>query len=629
MHLLVGYQGGCRGPLSRRSSGDGCNVVICGTSKKDVQTLCKEGRLKEALHILDHMDQQGIQAHSDSYFCLLQGCIDTKSLAEGKHVHAHIIKSGFKPNVFLRNALVNMYAKCGSVVDARQVFDKMPKRDVVSWTTMIAGYVQQGNGEKALKLFWQMECESIKPDKIAFICVLKACAHLASLEQGSWIHAHIIKSRFESDVSVGNTLVVMYAKCGSIEHAQQVFSRMPKRDVVSWTAMISAYAHNGHGKDALKLFKQMQQNGVEPNKVTFIGVLDACAGMSALTEGMESHAGITNSGFESDIVVATALVSMYGKCGSLEDARSVFNKMHWRNVVSWTAITTAYCHNGLGKEALKLFQQMQWQGVKPDSTTFVSILSACSHSGLLDEGCYYFDAMSRNYGITPVAEHYGCMIDLFGRAGYLDEAEDLLNSMPFCPDAAKWGSLLGACRIYCDVHRGTRAADHILELDSKNTALYSLLSNIYAAASQWDDVANVRKVMADRAVRKDPGCSWIEVNDKVHAFVARDRSHPQTQEIYAELERLTEQIKKAGYVLDKNLALHDVEEDLKEHLLCYHSEKLAIAFGLLNTPCGTPLRIIKNLCVCVDCHTATKFISKISGRKIALRDVNRFHHFQD
>eukprot|EP01018_Ginkgo_biloba_P031910 Gb_25359 [translate_table: standard] len=759
---------------------------------RNVRTLCKQGRLNEALHILRIMDRQGVWPDYATYDSLLQGCLSNKSLRESKLVHAHIIQTGFKcQDISLGNKLVSIYGKCGNLVYARRVLDQMPERNVVSWTAIIAAYTRHGFAEEAVRLFYQMQRTGVQPNPFTFSSVLPACANLAALEHGKEIHEEIIKSGFDSDVYVGSALVDMYVKCGSMEYACHVFDRMPKRNVVSWNTMISGYAQNGHAEEALKLFQktperdvvswnamiagyaqngnheealtqfyEMQRKGIQPNQFTFASVLQACANLS-LEHGKGIHEEIRRSGFESDIFVGSALVDMYGKFGCVESARHVFDKMPYRDVVSWNAMIAGYAHNGyvdealnlfekmperdlvswnvmiagyaqnghfdealelfrqmqlrsgkpnldtfpsilpacanlaalehgkevhediirngfqcnvfVGsalidmyakcgnikdgwkvfnkmprrsvvswnamiagyamhgccKEALQLFEEMQHAGTNPDHVTFVGVLSACCHAGLVDDGLQYFNCMSHSYHVTPVMEHYCCIVDLLGRAGRLDEAQDFINKMPIKPNANIWGSLLGACRIHTNIELGEHVAERLFELNPYTAAPYVLLSNIYAASSRWDDIEKVRKMMKDRKVKKTPGCSWVEVNKKVYAFLVGDRSHPETDKIYAKLESLSGQMKEAGYVPDTGFALNDVEEEHKVHILSHHSEKLAIAFGLINTSPGTPIRIIKNLRVCGDCHSAIKFISKIVAREIVVRDANRFHHFRD
>eukprot|EP01018_Ginkgo_biloba_P019065 Gb_20268 [translate_table: standard] len=693
-------------------------------------SLCKDGRVKEALSILDFMDQHGVWVDSDSYVCLLQTCADKKALVEGKQVHAHmllrgleknaffgtklvsmydkcgslvdardvfdkisnrsvflwnamirgysrndlcekaftlfsqmhrsgtlpdnftfpcvlkacaglsalrqgeaihvyVIRSGLESDIFVGNALVAMYAKCRNIDAARHVFDKMSQKDVVSWNSMIAGYGENSQWDKALKLYLQMEVAGMKPDSVTMASVLPACANLADLQQGKEIHDYVIRTGLESDVLVGNALIAMYAKCGQIELGLQVFDKMVKRDVISWTAIIAGYVQNGNGIQALKLLHKMQLADVKPNIVTIISVLPACGHLAALQQGKEIHGSLIRNGFHTDAFVASAVVDMYAKCGRIKDARYMFEKMSPKDLASWNAMIAGYGMHGHSEDALAFFSQMKQSGIKPDHITFVVVLSACSHAGMVDEGWQQFNYMSRDYCITPRMEHYACMVDLLGRAGHLDEAYDFIKKMPVKPEADVWGALLGACRIHGNIKLGEVAAECLYELKPEKAGYYVLMSNIYAAAGRWDDVAKVREIMKDKGVAKTPGYSWIEIENRVHSFLVGDKTHPQSDKIYAMLESLASQMRKAGYVPDTNFVLHDVEEEEKETILCVHSEKLAISFGLINTAPGTLIRITKNLRVCGDCHNATKFISSIVGREIIVRDINRFHHFKD
>eukprot|EP01018_Ginkgo_biloba_P032089 Gb_22773 [translate_table: standard] len=556
----------------------GRNVNANYSLPGEVRTLCKQNRLNEALQLLRVMGQH---VNPSIYDYVLQACIGKKALPEGKLVHAHIIQTGIKcqEEIFLGNGVVNMYAKCGTLVDARRAWDRMPKRNLVSWNMLIAAHVRHGYAEEALTLFYQMQRTDIQPDQFTFPTVLTACANLAALEQGKEIHELIVRSGFQSDVFVGNALVDMYAKCGNVENARHVFEKMPQRDVVSWNAMIAGYvqyghidvalrlfrkmpardvvswtamiaasARHGYCEDALTLFYQMRRTGIQPNQFTFASVLPACANLAALEQGKEIHENIVKSGLQSDIFVNNALVDMYAKCGSIENAHNVFDKMTQRDVVSWNVMIVGYAIHGCGKEALLLFQQMQQSVANPDHVTFLGVLSACCHAGLVHEGWQYFNCMSQCYNVTPAMEHYGCMIDLLGRSGHLDEAHDLIQKMPIKPDTVVWGSLLAACKIHTNIELGECAAEHLFELDCQSVTPYVLLSIIYATAGRRDGVEKVRKLMKDRRVKKRPGCSWIVVNKRVHAFVAGDASHTQMHQIYAELERLSGQMKAAGYV---------------------------------------------------------------------------------
>eukprot|EP01018_Ginkgo_biloba_P038127 Gb_19299 [translate_table: standard] len=589
----------------------------------------RNGFSEETLTLYYQMQQAGRQPDNFTFPSVLKACTSLAALQQGKEIHNFIIRIGFESSVFVGSALVDMYAKCGNIENARHVFDKMSERDVVSWNTIIAGYAQSGHCDDALRLFHQMELEGVKPDSFTIASVLPACGHLTDLQQGKEIHDYITRNGFESHIIVGNALIDMYTKCGSTDSARHVFDNMSDRDVVSWTTIIAGYVQEGHCYKALELFHQMQLAGVKPDSVIVTSVLPACARLAVLQQGKEIHEYIVRNGFDSDIVVGNALIDMYAKCGSIEDAHQQFDKMYARDVVSWNAIIVGYGINGYAEGALKLFHQMQQEGMKPNDITFVGVLSACSHAGLLSEGRQYFDLMSRDYHIPPSVDHYNCMVDLLGRAGHLHEAHDFIQKMPVEPDAGVWGALLGACRIHRNLKLGELVAERLLELEPKHPGYYVLLSNIYAASGRWDGVAKVRMKMKDMGLKKSPGCSWIDVKDKVHSFVVGENSHPQLEQLYAVLVDLAGRMREIGYVPDTNFALRDVEQEEKENILCGHSEKLAVAFGLINTCPRTTLRITKNLRVCGDCHTAIKFISKIVDREIIVRDANRFHHFQN
>eukprot|EP01018_Ginkgo_biloba_P000960 Gb_16410 [translate_table: standard] len=520
------------------------------------------GNCEEALRLFNQMNRAGYMPNQFTFASLVCACASANvpAIEYGKQVHTHIFRTGFMSNVLVGNALIDMYAKCKNVDDARQLFDKMPERDVVSWSAMLAGYVQGGYGNEAFNLFFSMLEVGVKPNHFSFASALGACASLSAVDQGKQVHAHIIRSGCESNIFVGNALVDMYVKCGSTENGQHVFDKMPAVDMVSWTALITGYSQSGHGQQAMNLFHQMQQMGVKPDHVTFSSILSACASVAAPEQGRQVHAHIIKSVLVSNVFVGSALVHMYAKCGNIDDAQEIFNRMPERNVVTWNTMIAGYAQNGQAPEALQLYEQMLQVGIKPNYVSFIGVISACCHAGLVQKGRHYFNSMSSDHCILPRSDHYACMVDLFGRAGHLEEAEDFINSMPFEPDATVWGALLGACRIHPNIEIGKHAAERLFELEPQSAGPYVLLSNIFAEAGRWDDVARVRRMMKDRGVRKKPGCSWIEVNNMVHVFVAEDRSHPQTEEIYVRLEGLAKQMKAFGYAPNKHAVLHDVEE---------------------------------------------------------------------
>eukprot|EP01018_Ginkgo_biloba_P037492 Gb_02031 [translate_table: standard] len=589
----------------------------------------QNGHANEALTLFGQMHLAGMKPNPITMSSVLPACARLQALQQGKWIHDYIIRSGIELDVYVGTALIDMYVKCGCIESARQVFDDMSKRNECSWNSMIAGYAQNGDANEALALFHQMQLAGMTPNAVTMVSVLSTLAHSDDLQQGKRVHDYIIRTGFESNVFVGSALIDMYTKCGSIGIARQVFEKLSERDVVSWTAMIAGYAQNGYANEALTLFHQMKLAGVIPDSATMVSVLSACAHLGALQQGKLIHDYIIRCGLESDVFVGTALIDMYAKCGSVDIARKCFDKMSERDVVSWNAMIAGYGMHGHGEDALVVFSHMQQIGMKPNWVTFICVLCACSHAGLVNEGSQNFGRMKRDYCITPKMKHYACMVDLLGRAGHLDEAEDFIKKMPLEPDASVWGALLGACRIHCNVELGVLVAGRLFDLEPEDAGYYVLVSNIYAAAGRWDSVAKVRTIMKDRGLKKTPGCSLIDINNHVHAFLVGDRSHPESEKIYAMLETLTGQMEDAGYVPNTNFVLLNVEEEVKEQMLYSHSEKLAIAFGLMNTSPQTPIRITKNLRVCGDCHTASKFISAIVSREIIVRDANRFHHFKD
>eukprot|EP01018_Ginkgo_biloba_P016364 Gb_15262 [translate_table: standard] len=581
------------------------NAIVAGYAQN--------GRIDDARSLFDKMPVRNVA----SWNAMVTGYVQNGRIENARQLFD---KMSIR-NVVSWTAMITGYIQDSRMEDARQLFDNMPVRNVVSWTAMISGYAQEGRLEDARQLFDQMPTRDI----VSWNAMITAYAQYGNIGEAR----QLFETMPEQDLTSWNALISGYANNGRIEDAHQVFVRMPERNAVSWTSIIAGYAQAGNGEEALKVFTEMLWVGMKPNQTTFASVLNACACAAALQQGKQVHEYIIKMGFESDVYVGNTLITMYAKCGRLHSARQAFDKMSEQNVVSWNAMIAGYAQHGHGNEALQLFEQMQIVGMKADDITFVSVLSACSHAGLVNEGWRYFDLMTKDYHMAARAEHYACMVDLLGRSGRLDEAEDFISRIPFEPNAAVWGALLGACRIHVNLKLGKYAAERLFELEPQKAAPYVLLSNIYAAAGRWADVANIRIMMKDKGVKKKPGFSWIEVKNRVHTFVAQDRSHPQTEEIYAMLERLSGKMEEAGYVPDTNFVLRDVEEEYKEHSLWYHSEKLAIGFGLLSTLPGTSIHIIKNLRVCGDCHTAIKFISKIVGREVIVRDANRFHHFND
>ncbi|KAL5828558.1 hypothetical protein ACOSQ3_018026 [Xanthoceras sorbifolium] len=617
--------------------------------------------VKETVKVYNLMLKDGFESLNRITFSTMLILSSSKGRVDlGRQIHGQIVKFGFGSYVFVGSPLVDMYAKIGLIYDAKRVFDGMLERNVVmyntiitgllrcglveeserlfhymkekdsiSWTTMITGLTQNGLERKAIDFFRGMRLEGLAMDQYTFGSVLTACGGLLALEEGKQIHAYIIRTDYKDNVFVGSALVDMYCKCKSIKSAESVFRKMTLKNVVSWTAMLVGYGQNGYSEEAVRIFCNMQRNGIEPDDFTLGSVISSCANLASLEEGAQFHGHALVSGLISFITVSNALITLYGKCGSIEDSHQLFNGMNIRDEVSWTALVSGYAQFGKANETIELFERMLAHGMNPDGVTFIGVLSACSRAGLVEKGRRYFESMVEEHGITPIHDHYTCMIDLLSRAGRLDEAKTFINKMPFCPDAIGWATLLSSCRTHGNVEIGKWAAESLLELEPQNPASYILLSSIYASKGKWDLVSQLRKRMRDKGVRKEPGCSWIKYNNKVHIFSADDQSSPYSDKIYAELEKLNLKMIEEGYVPDVSSVLHNVEDSEKVKMLNYHSEKLAIAFGLLFIPPGLPIRVVKNLRVCGDCHNATKFITKITQREILVRDAVRFHLFKD
>lgn len=582
----------------------------------------------------------------------------------GQQVHTHMVLRGLEPNAYLGAKMVAMYASSGDLDSAVTVFHRVNNPSSLLYNSIIRAYTLYGYSEKTMEIYGQMHCLGLKGDNFTYPFVLKCCAELSSIWMGKCVHGQSLRTGLESDMYVGTSLISMYVKCcemsnartlfdemtvrgvsswnamiaghmreGEICFAEDLFGQMRCKNIVSWTAMISGYTQNGLAEQALTVFDEMlkKDSEVKPNWVTIMSVLPACAHSAALERGRKIHNFASRIGLDANASIQTALVAMYAKCGSLFDALQCFDRIHRteKNLVAWNTMITAYASHACGSEAVSTFEDMIRAGVQPDNITFTGLLSGCSHSGLVDDGLKYFDHMKTVYSVELRVEHYACVVDLLGRAGRLMEAMDLVDKMPMQAGPSIWGALLSACRNRQNLEIAETAARNLFILEPDNSGNYVLLSNIYAEAGMWKEADNLRVVLKSQGMKKSPGCSWIEVNGKSHLFLGGDTSHPQAKEIYVLLEELPKKMKAAGYVPDTRFVLHDVSEEEKEHSLTTHSEKLAIAYGLLNTDPGVVLRVTKNLRICGDCHTATKFISRIYGREIIVRDLNRFHHFKD
>ncbi|XP_072970144.1 pentatricopeptide repeat-containing protein At3g26782, mitochondrial [Typha angustifolia] len=598
-----------------------------------IADLFRSGDPSAALSALSSMLRLRLLPDRSSLPPALLSAASLSDLLPGRQLHLLALRLGLLPDLFVASSLVHMYSRCRQPLDARAAFDEIPSPNPVVYTAMISGYVYNDLPHKALGLFCQFLTEENGDavDAAAAVSALSACSRILDKRATKGLHGLVVKIGLDSNVGVGNTLIDAYAKGGGdLEVARNVFDGMHERDVVSWNSMIALYAQNGLSAEALDFFcKMLNSGGVRQNAVTLSAVLLACAHAGASQTGKCIHNQVVRMGLEENVYVGTSVVDMYCKSGRVEMARKAFNRMKEKNILSWSSMVAGYGMHGRGPEALEVFDEMRRARVRPNYITFVSVLAACSHAGLLNEGRHWFNAMKKEFDINPGVEHYGCMVDLLGRAGCLDEAYDLIKEMKIKPDSIVWGSLLSACRIHKNVVLGEISAKKLFELDPKNCGYYVLLSNIYADAGRWNDVERMRVLIKKRGMVKPPGYSLVELKGKIHVFLVGDRKHPQHKEIYSYLEKLSIRMQEAGYVPDTGSVLHDVDEEEKETVLRVHSEKLAVSFAIINSIPGTPIHVIKNLRVCGDCHSAFKLIAKLVDREIVVRDSHRFHHFKD
>ncbi|KAJ7000039.1 pentatricopeptide repeat-containing protein DOT4 [Populus alba x Populus x berolinensis] len=586
------------------------------------------GFSEKGVELFKKMLYSGVDMDLATMVSILQACANCGDVSLGRAVHGSGVKACAHWKTTFCNTLLDMYAKCGVLDGAIRVFDLMSVRTVVTWTSLIAAYAREGLSDEAIRLFHEMDREGVSPDIFTITTVLHACACNGSLENGKDVHNYIRENDMQSNIFVCNALMDMYAKCGSMEDAKAVFLEMPVKDIISWNTMIGGYSKNSLPNEALSLFGDMVLE-MKPDGTTLACILPACASLASLDRGKEVHGHILRNGFFSDQQVANALVDMYVKCGVPVLARLLFDMIPTKDLITWTVMIAGYGMHGFGNNAITTFNEMRQAGVEPDEVSFISILYACSHSGLLDEGWRFFNIMQDECNVKPKLEHYACIVDLLARSGKLAMAYKFIKSMPIEPDATIWGALLSGCRIHHDVKLAEKVAEHVFELEPENTGYYVLLANTYAEAEKWEEVKKLRQKIGRRGLKKNPGCSWIEVKSKVHIFLAGNSSHPQAKKIEVLLKRLRSKMKEEGYFPKTRYALINADSLQKETALCGHSEKLAMAFGILNLPPGRTIRVSKNLRVCGDCHEMAKFISKTLGREIVLRDSNRFHHFKD
>ncbi|KAL6135617.1 hypothetical protein ACLB2K_067844 [Fragaria x ananassa] len=495
----------------------------------------------------------------NEYVCAtaLASCSDSGRVEEGKQCHGYVLKAGLECHQYVKNALVQMYSSCAEMEGAMRVLNTVPG-ECMAW------------------------------DSVTYVTVFGLCAQLKDLRLGLQVHSRMLKAGMKCDVFLSSAIVDMYGKCGKVWNAVKIFDGLQTRNIFSWTAVMAAYFQNGYFEEALGMLSKMELEDIFPNEYTFAVLLNSCAGLSALRHGDLLHARVRKSGFKYHIIVGNALINMYSKCGNIRAANEVFMDMTYRDSVTWNAMISGFSHHGLGREALNVFHDMLTAGECPNHITFVG------------------------FGVEPGLEHHTCVVGLLSRSGQLDEAEKYMKTTEVKWDIIAWRTLLSACHVHRNYGLGKRVAKVLLQMDPNDMGTYILLSNMYAKARRWDGVVNIRKLTRDRNIKKEPGVSWIEISNATHIFSSDDKTHPESSQIHEKVGELLAKIKPLGYVPVIAAVLHDVEDEQKEDYLSYHSEKLAIAYGLMKTPSEAPIRVIKNLRICDDCHVAVKLISKMN-----------------
>ncbi|XP_020253597.1 pentatricopeptide repeat-containing protein At4g21065-like [Asparagus officinalis] len=558
---------------------------------------------------------------------LLQKCPNMTTL---RQIHAHFLKCPSPSSHYALSKILAFAAlsPSGDIAYARRVFDQIPHPNIFTWNSLIRGCsLIQTPTKEPISIYKHLVNSCFpSPNTFTIAFVLKACSIVMAFFEGRQIHSHACKYGLDSSPFVQTGLLSFYAKCEEISMAKLVFDEITDRNLIVWSAMISGYARIGMVNEALGMFREMQEVGISPDEVTMVSVISACAKVGALDLGKWVHAFIDRKGIRIDMELSTALIDMYAKCGLIEKAREVFDEMEVRDTMAWSSMVVGLAIHGLVKDALELFSRMLQMKVKPNHVTFIGILSACAHSGLVSEGRRLWSTM-RELGIEPMMEHYGCIVDLLCRTGHFEEAYTFVNNMPIFPNSIIWRTLLVGCKNSRSHDKAEIIAKHLLELEPLNAENYVLLSNVYASGSQWEKVSGMRKKMKDNEVKVVPGLSSIEIDGYVHEFAVGDESHPEMKEIRKILRDISERVQRTGHQPWTLSVLHDVDQEEKENALCEHSERLAIAFGMLKTKAPVVIRVVKNLRACVDCHEVTKIISKLYGREIIVRDRVRFHRF--
>ena len=508
----------------------------------------------EAMKLFSEMSRLSLKPDGFACTSVLTSCGSVEALKHGKQVHAYTIKVNLEYDDFVKNGLIDMYAKCNSLIDARRVFDGMSDPSVISYNAMIEGYSRQEKLCEAMDLFCDMRLRISQPSLLTFVSLLGVSAALFTLKLSQQIHGLITKCGFSLDIFASSALVDVYSKCSCVRDARLVFQEMNEKDIVVWNAMFFGYVQQLESEEALKLYLDLQLSGQKPDDFTFSALLTASSNLASLRNGQQFHNQLIKMGLDYDPFITSSLVDMYAKCGSIEEACKTFTFTSWRDVVCWNSMISTYAQHGEAEKALQMFDRMRREGIKPNYVTFVGVLSACSHAGLVEDGLRHFESMP-HFGIEPGTDHYACIVSLLGRAGKLLEAKEFIEKMPIKPAALVWRSLLSACRVAGNIELGKYAAEMALSSDPVDSGSYILLANIFASKGMWLDVKRVRQKMDCSGVVKEAGQSWIELNNEVHTFVARDTGHRESDMIFSVLNNLMMQMNGLGYFPDSKILL--------------------------------------------------------------------------
>ncbi|XP_076899555.1 pentatricopeptide repeat-containing protein At3g49170, chloroplastic-like [Bidens hawaiensis] len=588
-----------------------------------------------AIQVFLNMLEYGLYPTNYTVGVVLNACAAVCDVKTGKQVHGYVLKYGLEDDTSVGNSLCNLYSKCSGYLDsAMKAFWRIKERNVISWTIVVSACGDNGDSEAGLRLFSEMLEEGVEVNEFILTSVLSLCCTLQAVDVGLQVHSLSIKIGYGLNVPVTNSVMYLYLKMGLFSEAKKLFDGLEKVSLVTWNAMIAGHAQmmdvaensivaSRNGVEALDMLVRLQRSGLKPDLFTLSSVLTVCSNLVALEQGEQVHAQTIKTGFLSDVVVGTALVNMYSKCGSIKKASKAFVEMTSRTLISWTSMITAFAQHGLYLQALDLFNDMRLAGDRPNKVTFVGVLSACSHAGMVDEGLRYFEMMEHEYKIVPVMDHYGCVIDMFVRLGRLEEAFEFVKKMEVEPNEFIWSLLVAGCRSHGNLELGFYAAEQLLLLSPKDPETYIMLLNMYVSAGRWKDASKVRKAMKDDTVMKLKDWSWISIKDKVYSFKPDDT---QFEEVDVLLRYLLEKSRSLRYEW-KETPENEESEDKEARV--HHSEEFAVVFGLLKTEKPAAVRVVKSTSMCRDCHSFIKIVSVLTQREIVVKDSKRLHRFDN